>query len=196
MHHNAVVLAGGQVLVLGGRQSPFCICSQILLLDMCILNNDDSSKSLSKEKSFSNYMPMELGSFDTKCDIDNIENCESRNEYVFPFHSDNCLLDHRDTLGSVLGNECESGGDDVVQSVSQPLTDCFSKANCLNVSALTIEHTETTHFDWGSLVCSVLHQSGNLPCPRWRHAATSVFLEGESENLYLLYFSMNVFVLT
>ncbi|KAK7488705.1 hypothetical protein BaRGS_00020002 [Batillaria attramentaria] len=106
MHHASVVLSDGQIMLCGGRQSPFFLCSQLLLLNLEVDTNSNQN-----------------------LDAPNQNSCSCVN------HS---------------ASNCASGR----------------------------EKEEYTEFEGGRLQCSVLRQSGDVPCPRWRHACTLVKIEG------------------
>ena len=209
MHHSAVVLSDGRVLLCGGRQSPFFLCSQLLVLDLQVHSDGANGGALSRTTNWDSggqswgTAPVEGvddGSGERNGDRIGDSNRERGQETNGGRNGES---EGKRNSQVVEGDRsCETSGDVVVCDSHARVSTNSAAAASNNPSTglsrvngtsnphregqsttrrltLAIEREEVTQFEGGHMTCSILKQSGDIPCPRWRHAATLMQIEGK-----------------
>lgn len=228
MHHTAVVLSDGRLLLFGGRQSPFFLCSQTLVARLQLndasaaaaamqgLNlqcaGDDPGRAASTVNNRKNRALRNLN------DGESVTNCGSkkqnsgedsgeslRNSGESRDSGESRNSDKNNALASNWnsgddGTSC--GGGVAEKSISRTNAQISGICDTGDGAASAIDEgsasdsksggnecveedmEDGTDFEWGRLVCSVYRESGEIPCPRWRHAVTLVNVRGTFAAMY------------
>ncbi|XP_076464646.1 tRNA wybutosine-synthesizing protein 4-like [Babylonia areolata] len=191
MYHSSVVLSDGRVLLLGGRQSPFFLCSQLLLLDLVMSSGTDTQPPASSYSSIPPRLPQETVQDVNTPDvlITNTELSDSNRTAERTCTEHVCVRNGGDSgcAACVKSSVCDTPSLPPPQpcDVSPTRTlgldaDCTRPDVCESGvrSILVTEREERTEFEGGHLLTSILKQSGDIPCARWRHASALVTVEG------------------
>ncbi|KAL8560391.1 hypothetical protein ACOMHN_006122 [Nucella lapillus] len=205
MYHSSVVLSDGRVLLVGGRQSPFFLCSQLLVLDLVMSSHTPGPDTHTLPAADQNDLPHQPVQGDEERNTSDASERNSRNGEVA--HGRNCgdgsvrsngvkNTEEEDETSSSHCTACVQSSVCDPHAVASPHTcDISLRTMDLNASStrgeangecgvgsnrrnLVMEREERTDFEEGHLVTSVLEQSGDIPCARWRHASTLVTVEG------------------
>lgn len=192
MHHTSVSFLDGTTFLIGGRQSPYFMCSQMLKITLKVnaQHKHFSEADLQSQNVNSHLLCAKLN--DTEKSARPIVHENSNT-----FNLESTLLDVCES--TALASETESYQDrdhtkdpnDInlikIDCDHAVCTECSTVCSGDDVGVLnsSLNHKSNSHtvlsctFDLGHMDISVVHQRGNLPKERWRHAAVVVIIDGK-----------------
>uniref|UniRef100_A0A0B6Z319 tRNA wybutosine-synthesizing protein 4 n=1 Tax=Arion vulgaris TaxID=1028688 RepID=A0A0B6Z319_9EUPU len=193
MHHASVSLSDGTTFLIGGRQSPYFMCNQMLKICLKICLKHEQLSEISGEMHLEELNSHHLSTHSNKQQnkpvsdqriSKHVENRETssltenvRNSTTISTSSEIELQQTELSDKRFSSRESDIPGYD--QTTCAELNDsCHS-----DVYSLTDEHDSVLSctFDMGHVHISVVCQKGNIPKERWRHAATDVIINGQEK---------------
>ncbi|XP_046374942.2 tRNA wybutosine-synthesizing protein 4-like [Haliotis rufescens] len=214
MHHSLDVLEDGTLVLFGGRISPFRLCSQLIKLKLNATKKDShvtNSSSNETETGVLSNTQTDLASNLAACDID-IKNACSRasvQKASCDISDGACVTVNTNSQPTTVPHlNIQENSDINADNEQQSLTDKMSVSDSVNHKKSKkavrprikggnskndkseIQKGDNSCKDWSfDMESSVLEQTGDVPCLRWRHATTRVAVKGEE--MVLLYGGRN-----
>ncbi|XP_005103732.1 tRNA wybutosine-synthesizing protein 4 [Aplysia californica] len=195
MHHVSASLRDGTVYLVGGRQSPYFMCSQILKLRLhisCDQPNISCGESQNFERAPQESEEREIHS------RNGLQNMNSEESHVA--ESKHCSKSEENYSEKPHADSCATVADSAID-LSKDI--CDLKICDSNVSAeinsrlggsvgdggpgasnISSQFRQCWDFDLGQLEVDVVSQTGDLPQERWRHGLVTVDSHGK-EKLFL-----------
>ncbi|CAL1526101.1 unnamed protein product [Lymnaea stagnalis] len=199
MHHASISLSNGTTYLVGGRQSPYFMCNQMLKLTLNI-NLEKLQHSTSKEHVDAQDVVIDPAAVASKESVmfaqqDGVQrrNGKTGGRRTKKCHRSDSEHSEDNQTQSYLNSEQYQAK---VQYTATPRGDCqwdayeHSRINCDTSDKLDYEHsiienerlsTLTWTFELGSIEVNIVSQKGSVPIERWRHAAAAVFVDGKEK---------------
>ncbi|KAK7110582.1 tRNA wybutosine-synthesizing protein 4-like [Littorina saxatilis] len=192
MHHSAIMLSDGRMMLCGGRQSPFFLCTQLLVFDLHI-HADSSSvcegqghrQSAALQEGTGDRTGGSNSAMQTNSNSGDHEKTNGvRNDEDDKVRNGTCTSSDVNSTVAEGASICDtthsnpSVSENSTSSSSNNRPNRFNRTGSRDRQVLVTKAEELTNFEGGHVTCSVLKQSGDIPCPRWRHASALVNMKG------------------
>ncbi|XP_059175408.1 tRNA wybutosine-synthesizing protein 4-like [Physella acuta] len=179
MHHASVTLSDGTTFLIGGRQSPYFMCDQMLKLNLFISSDHQHCDSHTNSGLLNSFVEKSTENISTQ----SYKNTELHSEKHVASKrtlSSNCLKEHNTEpkdappqYNDEMSNPCEP------EAVI-----CCDKADDIECN-LSNKDTDLSATSWpfqlGHVEVSIVSQKGFVPKERWRHAAVAVVVDGQEK---------------
>lgn len=193
MHHASVSLSDGTTFLVGGRQSPYFMCNQMLKICLDITPEHSNLPENRDNKQFHSHDPEN----DTKpnqpsCVANSGSTVRANGETSEGVHQSTILSES--SLSSLSNSQAK---EDLKRrrEVQHKNPDCDT-TDCEHVQSTfpcdfeleleSVHHENSSYSDFscsfhmGHVHISVIDQKGTVPRERWRHAAADVIINGKS----------------
>ncbi|GFO34240.1 tRNA wybutosine-synthesizing protein 4 [Plakobranchus ocellatus] len=176
MHHSSVSLSNGSTILIGGRQSPYFMCNQMLKVTLQIDDDCDSSQTFLNQPC------------NADCTQDKISSSLATERVCFSSEGQRKTAD--DMLAKNIKSQSSPNSNDV--TTAKPGHSVPTAENCPASSfprdcEQLLNPNKSQHisqylnFEVGKVSIEVVHQKGVIPKERWRQASVAVVLNGEEK---------------
>lgn len=180
MHHASVTLSDGTTFLIGGRQSPYFMCDQMIKLNLFISSDHQQCDSHTNSSLLNSFVEKSTENMSTQSNKNTELHSEKHVASKRTFSS-NCLKEH-----NTEPKDAPPQYNDEMSNPGEPEAVICDKADGIGCNLSNKDTATSWPFQLGHVEVSIVSQKGFVPRERWRHAAVAVLVDGKFVQFYLM----------